>query len=107
MSCEKTNGNEKGLIIKYPITKKDNVYDSYFDIKIEDPYRWLENDRSPETEKWVIEQNKITNNYLSLIPYRDSLILLVNLMSLVSPLQCFGDFIYQFSESSGSLTGIQ
>ena len=73
MSCEKTNGNEKGLIIKYPITKKDNVYDSYFDIKIEDPYRWLENDRSPETEKWVIEQNKITNNYLSLIPYRDSL----------------------------------
>ena len=61
MSCEKTNGNEKGLIIKYPITKKDNVYDSYFDIKIEDPYRWLENDRSPETEKWVIEQNKITN----------------------------------------------
>ncbi|MGB1349532.1 MAG: prolyl oligopeptidase family serine peptidase, partial [Flavobacteriaceae bacterium] len=27
----------------------------------------------PETEKWVIEQNKITNNYLGLIPYRDSL----------------------------------
>jgi prolyl oligopeptidase len=73
MSCEETNGNEKGLITQYPITKKDNVYDSYFDIKIEDPYRWLEDDRSPETEKWVIEQNKITNNYLGLIPYRDSL----------------------------------
>jgi prolyl oligopeptidase len=64
MSCEETNGNEKGLITQYPITKKDIVYDSYFDIKIEDPYRWLEDDRSPETEKWVIEQNKITNNYL-------------------------------------------
>ena len=73
MSCEETNGNEKGLITQYPITKKDIVYDSYFDIKIEDPYRWLEDDRSPETEKWVIEQNKITNNYLGLIPYRDSL----------------------------------
>ena len=73
MSCKKTNVNEKGLITQYPITKKDNVYDSYFDKKIEDPYRWLEDDRSPETEKWVIEQNKITNNYLSLIPYRDSL----------------------------------
>lgn len=73
MSCEKTKGNETGLIIQYPITKKNNVYDSYFDIKIEDPYRWLEDDRSPETEKWVIEQNKITNNYLGLIPYRDSL----------------------------------
>ena len=73
MSCEKKKGNETGLIIQYPITKKNNVYDSYFDIKIEDPYRWLEDDRSPETEKWVIEQNKITNNYLGLIPYRDSL----------------------------------
>ena len=73
MSCEETNGNEKGLITQYPITKKDIVYDSYFDIKIEDPYRWLEDDRSPETEKWVIEQNKITNNYLGSIPYRDSL----------------------------------
>ena len=73
MSCEKTKGNETGLINQYPITKKDNVYDSYFDTKIEDPYRWLEDDRSPETEKWVIEQNKITNNYLGLIPYRDSL----------------------------------
>jgi prolyl oligopeptidase len=73
MSCEETNENEKGLITQYPITKKNNVYDSYFDTKIEDPYRWLEDDRSPETEKWVIEQNKITNNYLGLIPYRDSL----------------------------------
>ena len=73
MSCDETNGNETGLINQYPITKKDNVYDSYFDKKIEDPYRWLEDDRSPETEKWVIEQNKITNNYLGLIPYRDSL----------------------------------
>lgn len=73
MSCEKTKGNGTDLIIQYPITKKNNVYDSYFDMKIEDPYRWLEDDRSPETEKWVIEQNKITNNYLGLIPYRDSL----------------------------------
>ena len=73
MSCDETNGNEKGLINQYPITKKDIVYDLYFDKKIEDPYRWLEDDRSPETEKWVIEQNKITNNYLGLIPYRDSL----------------------------------
>ena len=39
MSCKKTNGNENGLITQYPITKKDNVYDSYFDTKIEDPYR--------------------------------------------------------------------
>ena len=73
MSCEKRKANETDFIIQYPITKKNNVYDSYFDIKIKDPYRWLEDDRSPETEKWVIEQNKITNSYLGLIPYRDSL----------------------------------
>ena len=34
MSCDETNGNEKGLINQYPITKKDIVYDLYFDKKI-------------------------------------------------------------------------
>ena len=53
MSCEKRKANETDFIIQYPITKKNNVYDSYFDIKIKDPYRWLEDDRSPETPDQV------------------------------------------------------
>ena len=45
--------------IKYPGTKKVNQEDNYFGTIIKDPYRWLEDDNSPETKAWVKEENKI------------------------------------------------
>lgn len=57
--------------IKYPETKKVTQVDEYFGIKVSDPYRWLEDDKSAETAAWVIEQNKVTQDYLSKIPFRD------------------------------------
>lgn len=54
----------------YPNTKKGEVVDTYFDTKISDPYRWLEDDMSDETAAWVKEQNKVTFNYLDKITYR-------------------------------------
>ena len=36
---------------------------------VRDPYRWLEDDRSKETESWVIDQNKTTFDYLGKIPF--------------------------------------
>jgi prolyl oligopeptidase len=56
--------------IKYPETKKGDVKDTYFGSEVNDPYRWLEDDRSKETEAWVKTQNEVTFNYLSNIPYR-------------------------------------
>lgn len=50
--------------IKYPTTKTVDVTDDYFGTKVSDPFRWLEDDNSEETKKWVEEQNKITNKYL-------------------------------------------
>ncbi|MEZ8819568.1 prolyl oligopeptidase family protein [Vibrio sp. 10N.222.54.A1] len=57
----------------YPITNKQIVSDDYFGQIIEDPYRWLEDDRSDETAKWVASQNAITFDYLAKIPYRAEL----------------------------------
>ena len=57
--------------LKYPETKKENVVDNYHGIKVEDPYRWVEDDNSEQTKAWVAEQNKLTFDYLSKIPYRD------------------------------------
>jgi prolyl oligopeptidase len=57
----------------YPATKKVKQTDDYFGKKIEDPYRWLEDDNSEETKKWVAEENKVTNSYLSTIPFRDKI----------------------------------
>src|SRR4029079_19667820 len=57
--------------IQYPETKKDSVTDDYNGVKVADPYRWLEDDNSEQTKSWVQEQNKVTQDYLSQIPYRD------------------------------------
>lgn len=64
---------EKITLMKYPETIKDSTTDNYFGTKIADPYRWLENDTSAETKKWVDAENKITQNYLSQIPYREAI----------------------------------
>lgn len=57
----------------YPSTQKGSVNDEYFGVKVADPYRWLEDDRSAETKKWVSEQNQTTFDYLNAIPYRGKL----------------------------------
>lgn len=64
---------EKETALTYPETKQVDSVDSYFDTEVKDPYRWLENDRSDETEEWVKAQNDLTFDYLSKISYRDSL----------------------------------
>ncbi len=59
--------------LKYPVAKKENAVDDYHGVKVEDPYRWLEDDNSAETKAWVQEENKVTFDYLSKIPYRDKI----------------------------------
>jgi len=59
--------------ITYPQTKKIEHVDTYFDTKINDPYRWLEDDKSAETANWVTQQNKLTYSYLDKIPYRTAI----------------------------------
>jgi len=57
--------------VTYPETKTVKQTDDYHGIKVEDPYRWLENDNSQETKDWVDSQNKTTNQYLTQITYRE------------------------------------
>ena len=54
----------------YPNAPKDGTVDTYFGVKIPDPFRPLEADRSKETAEWVAAENKITNEYLAKIPFR-------------------------------------
>jgi len=60
-------------IPKYPNTKKVDTVDVYYGVEVPDPYRWLEDDRSKETEAWVKAQNKVTDKYLDHIQFRDEL----------------------------------
>jgi prolyl oligopeptidase len=68
-----TTGSADAARLVYPETRKDATVDEYFGTKVADPYRWLEDDRSAETAKWVEAQNKVTFAYLDKIPYRQKL----------------------------------
>lgn len=59
--------------MNYPIARKSNQVDDYHGTLIEDPYRWLEDDRAEEVEDWVKAQNQVTFDYLNKIPYRNAI----------------------------------
>ncbi len=58
-------------MITYPDSFEGDQNDLYHGVEIADPYRWLEDDNSPETAAWVAAQNEVTFQYLRSIPYRD------------------------------------
>lgn len=60
--------------LKYPPTAKDGTVDEYFGTKVADPYRWLENDTSEATARWVEAENRVTNDYFGKIPFRDKML---------------------------------
>ncbi|MES2565743.1 MAG: prolyl oligopeptidase family serine peptidase [Bacteroidota bacterium] len=73
-SCNDKKTNESvQQKLTYPKTEKVSQVDDYFGTKIEDPYRWLENDTTENTKLWVNEQRKVTEDYLSKIPFRQKL----------------------------------
>ena len=83
----------------YPQTAKVDVTDNYHGTVVADPYRWLEDDNSPETAAWVAAENEVTFDYLSQIPYRTAietrLTELWNYEKVSSPRQV-GDYYFVF-----------
>lgn len=59
--------------LDYPVTRTSDQVDTYHGTQVPDPYRWLEDDTSPETVKWVEAENTVTFAYLDRIPFREQL----------------------------------
>ncbi len=59
--------------LNYPETKKVEHTDEYFGTKVQDPYRWLEDDRAKDTKDWVQREVAFTNDYLAKIPFREEI----------------------------------
>lgn len=56
-----------------PVAPVRNVTDQYFGQKIVDPYRWLEDEKADETQKWFKGQADYARNYLEHLPMRDEI----------------------------------
>ncbi len=89
--------------LTYPETKRGDVVDNYFGTSVPDPYRWLEDDNSPEVSAWVEAENKVTFGYLDKIPYRaqlkDRLTKLLNYPKYSAPARRTGKYVgYGISE---------
>ncbi|MEL7020971.1 MAG: prolyl oligopeptidase family serine peptidase, partial [Bacteroidota bacterium] len=62
------------IAVTYPNVRRDSgIVDNYHGKSIADPYRWLEDDQAAETKQWVQTQNRVTDDYLAQIPFRDEL----------------------------------
>ena len=58
---------------EYPAARKGDTVDDYHGTKVADPYRWLEDIDSPESQAWIAAENKLTFGYLESLPGRAKL----------------------------------
>ncbi len=74
-----------------PQTRQDNIADTLHGNIIMDPYRWLEDQNSPETRAWIDAQNEYTQHLLAGLPSIDKLKKRLNELSridkMASPMQ--------------------
>ena len=56
--------------LTYPDTPMIPVSETYHDVTVSDPYRWLENDSAATVTDWVRAQNVLTRRWLDALPVR-------------------------------------
>ncbi|MEP6705609.1 MAG: S9 family peptidase, partial [Acidobacteriota bacterium] len=57
----------------YPKPKKVQQVDDYHGVKVNDPYRWMEDTDSAEVQAWIAAENKVTDAYFATIPEREKI----------------------------------
>ena len=81
-----------------PTTRQDNVRENLHGVEIIDPYRWLEDQESPETREWIAAQNAYTHSYLDAwsgrAPLKGRLTELLKVDSQSVPTEAGGYYFY-------------
>ncbi|HEY6351445.1 MAG TPA: prolyl oligopeptidase family serine peptidase [Candidatus Angelobacter sp.] len=70
---QKNSPSETTSNMTPPKAEINVVVDDYHGRKVSDPYRWLEDSQSPQTQRFVEEQNAYTQHVLNSIPGKDKL----------------------------------
>lgn len=59
--------------IRYPATVRSEHVDELHGTKVSDPFRWLEDLDSPQTQAWVEAENQVTFEFLATLKQRDAI----------------------------------
>src|ERR1700688_2545888 len=59
--------------LSYPVAPRVDQTDDYFGTAVADPYRWLEDVDSPQSQAWIEQQNALTQSVLETVPQRDAI----------------------------------
>ncbi len=88
-----------------PETPVREVKETFFGTEISDPYRWLEDLKSPEVSSWMRAQNDYTRAVLERIPNRDKLRKRIAELDdsgvRVNGLQSFGGRLFYLKQATG------
>jgi prolyl oligopeptidase len=58
---------------RYPATRRTDTAEMLHGVRVADPYRWLEEEKSPEVQAWMATQDGLARDHLRRIPGRDAI----------------------------------
>ena len=94
--------------LSQPVAPVKPVTDTYFGTKVVDPYRWMEDLKSPEVQAWMKAQNDYTRDFLGKLPERDALIKRVldldNASTRIGGLSIYGGRYFYFKVTAKDQT---
>jgi prolyl oligopeptidase len=82
----------------YPATRRADLTEVIHGVKISDPYRWLEDEKSPEVQTWMNAQDQYTRAELAKLPGREAFEKRLNELfyfdAISAPEHCKGRYFY-------------
>ena len=75
----------------YPATKTIDSSDTWYNVTVKDPYRWLENLKNSEVTDWFKAQANFADNILNKLPYTETLLNELTKLDVEQPEQKFGN----------------
>ncbi|MCG3134680.1 MAG: Prolyl endopeptidase [Planctomycetes bacterium] len=58
--------------VGYPVAPRGEDFDVHHGVRVDDPFRGLEDSDAPPTRAWIEAENRVTTEFLSKIPERES-----------------------------------
>ncbi len=88
LSCLLISCQQQGCQ-KPPVAKVENVVDEYYGVKVDDPYRYMEDINNPEVQSWIKGQAEYAADMLGKIPGRTALYERLEELDAGKPFQIF------------------